>query len=250
MTILGAIEIRPRTTLPGLNACLASVRHWNPDSRILVFNRSMGHEGLTGLLSRYGVEVIPWEPLLGDNGVELGRFVQYGHYLQTHPIDDRIVMIDLLDVVAQGPWSTLPPGVFEENKIIRECPYNSAWMRIAFPEQDFKDHTVICCGAIVADPVWALDYTQAYIDNLASRRCIAPGGFDTSFLTYYVRTRPGRTQVFPYWNLAAMHIGYAPTDTVHYTNQMIDIEGGIPLLVHQYNRHKQVWKPVHRQWGV
>jgi len=250
MLILGAIEIRRRTSLPGLHACLASIRYWNPTAALVLFSRSPADPVLTGLLARHAItEIIPCPP--DAWGVGTGRFVDYGLWLDTQPIGGDVVMIDLLDVVAQGLWSPLRPGVFEERIRIDQCPFNRTWIPDAFPDRyaELAHQTVICCGAIVGTGAWTRDYLAAYTEDLHSRGDLVPGGFDTAFLNVYARENPARTRVVPYLNPDIMHIGYAPGPSVQYEAGTIRIEHQSPRAVHQYNRHRHVTKPVHRRWG-
>ena len=273
-TVLGAIEMRRRTTLTGLTVFLASLRATNPDVRLVLFNASPTHADLGRLLARFGVESIAMGAFARTHGIapdleiEISRFLCYFHWLAEHPIG-AAVLADVLDVCWQGPLPTLTAHgitVFQEHVIAAECPYNSKWIREVWPDTypDLEFNPVICCGVIMGyiSGIGVQTYLAAYASEVAKRRHIKRG-FDSAVLAGFAHAHTRVVNVQPYLNQTCMHLGYADPLTVQFDEDRVHLvahvggKGGssasvawyTPAIVHQYNRHA-VTKEIYKRWST
>jgi hypothetical protein len=272
-TVLGAIEMRKRTRLTGLEVFLASLRATNPGTRIVLFNRSPQHWGLSQLLERFGAESINTEVFdrryqIPQHEIEITRFLEYAQWLAENPIG-AVVLADVLDVLWQGPIPEMTAHgitVFQENVIAAECPYNSKWIRAVWPEtyHEIEFNPVICCGIIIGyiSGIGMQTYLTAYGLELAKRTKVKRG-FDSAVLAGLAHLTPKSVNVQPYLNQFCMHLGYADPRTVYSDEGLVTIceevggDGGssvslaryIPPLVHQYNRHA-VTEEIYTRWST
>jgi len=264
-TVLGAIEMRRRTRLKGLEVFLASLRMSNPSVRIVIFNRSPQHWELSQLLERFGAESI--DTVLFDvrhriptHEVEIARFLEYYHWLAENPVGS-VVLADVLDVLWQGPIPAIThPGitVFHENVIAAECPYNSKWLREVWPDtyDELAFNQVICCGVIMGhiSGIGIQTYLAAYGIELAKRKKVRRG-FDSAVLAGIANANPVAVHAEPYLNQDCMHLGYTDPVDVDWHDGLVrvcpaDNAGAyFPAIVHQYNRHA-VTEEIYRRWSI
>lgn len=258
MTILGAIEMRKRTKLEGLQVYLGSLRQQNPTVQVVIFNRSPEHPILAGLLQRAGVtsiDAVAFDQLhaIPPIGIEFARFLQYRAWLHRHT-PDRVVMTDVLDVLWQADPAMLPTEdslqVFQENIQISACPYNRRWMRDRYPAEYERwcHHTVVCCGVMMGSANRVRTYLDWYAENVATRGADANRrGFDSALANGYALLHPEVLETVPFSNVTCMHLGYAPPATVSYDG-IVRCGDYAPALVHQYNRHPEVTKGLYERW--
>jgi hypothetical protein len=263
-TVLGAIEMRRRTTLAGLTVFLTSLRATNPDVRLVLFNASHTHAELGRLLDRFGVESIAMGAFARTHGIasdleiEISRFLCYFHWLAENPIGS-VVLADVLDVLWQGPIPDIPAHgitVFQENVVAAECPYNSTWIREVWPDtyHEIEFTPVICCGVIIGyiSGIGMQTYLAAYRTELTKRTKVKRG-FDSAVLAGLAHLNPKSVHVQPYINHACMHLGYADPVTVAMQDGLVhvttDTDRVIPTIVHQYNRHA-VTAEIYKRWST
>lgn len=269
MTVLGAIEIRRRTRLKGLEIFLASLRQSNPNVRVVIFNRNPDHWELSQLLERFGAESIHADLFdirhkIPRHEIEITRFLEYYHWLAENPVGS-VVLADVLDVLWQGPIPEIAqPGitVFEENVIAAECPYNSKWIREVWPDtyHEFEFDRVICCGIIMGhiSGIGMQTYLAAYATELAKRTKVKRG-FDSGVLAGLAHLNPHAIHRVPFLNHDCMHLGYADPVAVGLEEGIVCIDTGersgtetgiyIPAIVHQYNRHA-ITEEIYRRWST
>jgi len=249
LTILGGIEVRRRTRLEGLAIYLGSLRAHHPTARVVLFNRSPTHPELRALINRYEVESIDgwgFEKAYGIPPVEIeiARFLAYAPWLEDHPCDD-VVMTDVLDVAWQGPFACPDPlTVWEENKIVGTCPYNSSWVREVWPTRvtELLPLPVVCCGVIAGSRSSVLRYLHWYTEEFQTRSGVRRG-FDSALINGY----PDAVRL-PYGHPQCIHLGYALPASVTWEDGAIVCGGIVPAIVHQYNRHPHAGKGLDQRW--
>jgi len=259
MTILGAIEVRRRTNLIGLEVYLASLYYYTPMAHMVLFNRSPEHKVLANLLARYPVEVVDAQQFdlehdISHVEIEIARFLQYKAWLEEHP-SSAFILTDVLDVVWQGNFIRELSGltIYQENNRIGACPFNLRWVKEVWPTGygSLLDRPIVCCGVLVGDAKSVHNYLMWYTQEVHRRGAHnLQRGFDSAVLNGLAYgVAPDCVSVTPYVNDECMHLGYANSTSVHCDdNGMVWCAKAHPMIVHQYNRHLDVMQSIYKKW--
>jgi hypothetical protein len=253
LVILGAIEMRKRTSLDGLAVYLGSLRAQNRDVRMVMFNRSPSHVGLRALLNKHNVDIV--DAVAYDRAynfppveIEIARFLEYGAWLESNHFH-TVLLTDVLDVAWQRDPASHRFGdgisAWQENRQVRDCRYNRKWVRECWPlsYHEMLDRPVVCCGVLAGAYQGISDYLEWYARELRSRGVDhVRRGFDSAMINAYCPTAQ-----FPYVNPVCMHLGYAPLARVVVEGD-VTVEGQTPMILHQYNRHPDTMKGLYDRW--
>jgi len=257
MTVMGAIEVRRRTKLTGLEVYLASLYHCQPNAHLVLFNRSPEHVGLSALLTRYPVDAVDAQQFDKEHDIpqveiEIARFLEYAAWLEEYAASGAVMLTDVLDVLWQPGGLTVPPAltVFQENNRIGACPYNLKWVKEVWPNGYgmLLDRPIVCCGVIMGSEEAVCEYLAWYAEQVEQRGArTLRRGFDSAALNGLAYSAP--VNVLPFANALCMHLGYADPMTVNYSEEDgVTWCGERPMVVHQYNRHPAAMQGIYERW--
>lgn len=180
------------------------------------------------------------------NQINTARYLAYLPWLERHGQGyDHIVIADVRDVLFQRDPFDWPLGeglhcfLEEPRNTIAVCPFNSAWIRLVFGEEELSrlgTRVVSCSGVSLGAREAMLGYLgqmAAHILRLRSQMT----GIDQGIHNYLVHT--GRIP-----NLTLWRNGTGPVLTMGYGEYRVNDEGTVlnedgtvPAVLHQYDRH-------------
>ena len=243
--VLGYVELQRKSKRKYVQIWAESLRRFNPDLRIVLM-LSGGDFSLEALCDTYRIEIFP---ITGDRhpaGPNVARNLYYRAWLLHNVAVTEAICLDVFDVACQGSLDgiDLSRGMWmtQENVLVRDCPFNRAWVARGFGPgwlKTLEDTPVIFCGAFGGIRSELMRYLETYAEELAERQGDDVVGFDQSSLNVWASLDEDATSlVLPYRNTQCVHMGYAPASDFSCDAEGIWMEGRTvkPLLLHQWNR--------------
>ena len=195
--------------------------------------------------SRWDVEIQACPTFRGKP--HAARFLWIQKSIEDNPCEG-VLLADTRDVIFQSNPSLLPAiglHTFEEDRsmTLGSCPYNSKWLRIGYGEKILEELShlpISCVGATCGD--WEnvshyLTLLREEINRIQPKTNEPQDQAAHNFLIY--KKIPSTI-----WNNEVGDIytvGYIPKHTVVLENgKILNRAGDIPIIVHQWDRHKNL----------
>jgi len=175
------------------------------------------------------------------------RHFAYREFLQRHSAHYRqIMVIDVGDVVFQaGPFPDPPAEglhCFEEwaARTLASEPCNAWWLNSLFGGEVLRElgaHPVLCAGSILGDPNSLLELFDKTTRVLPTVRTILESG-DQACLNLTVRRELPQARIHKNGD-TVLTMGILPETEIHLNSagQVVNADGRIVPVLHQYNRH-------------
>jgi hypothetical protein len=190
--------------------------------------------------------------------VRYRRYLLYLEYLRQHRADyDRILLSDSTDVFFQADpfaWEC-PPGVhyfLEEGKnLIGTCRLHQLWLGCQFGPEFAGRHAkeiVSCSGTTFGDTGNILDYLEKMVATMMAARNLAKiSGGDQGIHNYLrLEKKLPRLVIHPNRQGAVLTMGVmqAGDFQLNPAGQVINKDGNMPLVLHQYDRQPELKKSL------
>ena len=177
------------------------------------------------------------------------RWEMYENFLSSHPEYEKIFCTDIRDVIFQGDlfssyteYKNFLVYATEGQKIQDDQIYNSKWIRHLFGENEYqkiKDNTAVCCGTIYGScagiNILFEDMTKIFFKDTT-------WGNDQGALNYFIHNK-----ILPIENQIESNVETGELFTVGVlknfpivNEKILRGDGGVPAVVHQYDRHPQL----------
>lgn len=193
-----------------------------------------------------------------DTRMNNARFFRYLEFLNDSEYN-KILITDVRDVVFQGdPFNDLPEDflyLFKEDPGIKigDCEYNSFWMECAYQKNIatlVQDKNILCAGTILGSKNKILDLLIRITDDLllikkSNYQNYQSVNIDQAILNKIAYIDNIDATLKPNGNIVGT-IGISVThsnakDIITINNlNLLSVNGNIPLIVHQYDRHQQL----------
>lgn len=186
------------------------------------------------------------------------RHLLYLQFLRANAAKfDRVFLTDARDVFFQSDpfaWNP-PPGVhlFLEaaTNRIGTCQYHARWLTSQFGPEAFeqlKNETVSCAGTVFGDIQGILKYLTSMVDLTMQARSLRETTGDQGIHNYllYQKSLP-EFIVHDNRHGPLMTVGAMKPEDIRLNAQgwVINDDGQVPAVLHQYDRHPEVEKVLH-----
>lgn len=214
-------------------------------------------------MREWGAEIAPFERAgaLADLPYNACRYFLYLDFLRREGPFERILLSDVRDVVFQGdpfahPWAEAVNAVLEDRRMtVGTCPHAARWItghlgRAAW--EAIADRPISCSGTTVAGHAAMLDYLERLTALLAPYEPGRPmmAGYDQGVHNHLLHT--GRLVGAVATDNAGpvLTLGYRRGDPdLDPAGNILNDAGGIPLIVHQYDRKPALHALVRARWA-
>ncbi len=153
-----------------------------------------------------------------------------------------------------------PSGItaFQENHRIklRDEPTNRRWMEQLFGDSavaEVGDFPILCAGTILGDPQSLVDYVDRFFETLGGARDMWEAGVDQGVYNYVVRSGLlPRCQISRNGEGQVLTLGSAADDDfgVDEAGMITNGAGRLVPVVHQYDRHPELFELVNKRYGT
>lgn len=207
-------------------------------------------------LARYAARMLP---------VNQSRYPLYLQYMLAHEGEfDRVMLADIRDVVLQrDPFDfemgdTMVAAMESPKMKIGKCPWNGPWMRSLFGQSVFDelaDNRIICSGVSFGRHDAMIEYLRLMTEYLATplhARNRGVGGLDQAVHNYLIWKGILRDpQIFEYGVGPILHMGWmqGAEITKNDAGEVLNADGEVVSVVHQYDRHDAVTREMHAKFG-
>lgn len=181
--------------------------------------------------------------------LEGAQALRYGHYydlLQDPALDaDQILLTDVRDVLFQGdpfdpPLAGLEVFLEDPSRTIHAEPHNRRWIRSLYGPDELLalgQCTVSCSGTVAGPREHVLHYLREMSEAITWRRRPL-GSHDQGVHNYLLRRgRFRRASVVPNGHGRVLTMGGMSEVSADGSGQMRNVDGTIPPILHQYDRH-------------
>jgi hypothetical protein len=189
------------------------------------------------------------------------RYLLYLEYLldpACGPVD-RVFLLDTRDLIFQRPPfdTAVPSGgitafLEERSMTIGACIANSSWVRACYGESGLAamaDRPIFCSGTILGNRDAIVIYLDALIREIArvGGRRFVPWGFDQACHNHLLHRAPpvpfvacenGASQVMQLAHRPAARLSFSPE------GELLNDAGSVVSIVHQWDRHAELFQPV------
>jgi len=261
--VLGALEfIQPPFDFRGVICFLRSLREYYTGD-VVFFTRNLPVE-CKKILDYFNVEQIDKTEFerkynIVRLGINATRRIYYYLYLKEYTQYSDILMADVFDVIFQGnPFpDTIPEEsaiISEEAKNIEDCKINSGWIYNAYGSADYidlKTLSILCAGLIRGGYYGTLKVNQLFIEEVKSMQGKPVfGTLDQAHFEYIFHKKNFLKSILPYNNPLMMHIGHTPVNDISINQRgLILVKGTKPIMLHQYNRHKDLMDFIYKTYS-
>jgi hypothetical protein len=205
-------------------------------------------------LQKYNCNIILKD--IDKRDIQQKRYEIFKEYLDNTNYEN-ILLCDSRDIYFQSnPFDykfNSPLNFFLEDKIIKECPYNSNWLIKSYGKEEFnkiKDKIILCSGTVIGSNEKIVEYLDLMIKNikkykykkrlkyaLTFRRDPNGRGVDQGHANFIVNNN-----LIKNFNLHSNHSG--PISTVYYLKEikfddkwkLINSKNQPYAVVHQYDK--------------
>lgn len=186
------------------------------------------------------------------------RHLLYLQFLRTNAAKyDRVFLTDARDVFFQADpfaWDP-PPGVHlfleEATNRIGTCLYHANWLKSQFGPDVFdqmRAETVSCAGTVFGDIHGILKYLAAMVSLTMSARSLRETTGDQGIHNYLLYQKP-LPEIIVHDNRHGplMTVGAMKPEAIRVNAQgwVINDDGQMPAVLHQYDRHPEIEKALH-----
>jgi hypothetical protein len=237
---------------------VVSARRAHYDGELWLGIYSNQQQQLTSFSRKYGVRlmVVDGEDWT-DERVVLQRYRYYERW--THAFDDPdwLLTSDVRDAFFQrNPFARVFVEALADINLFNEaarmtvgtCPFNSGWVRDCWGEEALQEsfnHSIICGGNILARARHMRTFIREMFSYLPQHGSCA-GGEDQGVLNYmntvhrWYTAQNKTVRVWPQGTGSVNTIGYARDVLTNAAGFVINLDGQISALIHQYDRHASV----------
>lgn len=202
------------------------------------------------------------------NPVHLYNYRHYFYYNYLSEFNEKyenVMLTDIRDVFFQRRPFDFDIGdkinCAVEPKLIKDCKFNSNWMKIGFGEKVFEtlaDKHIICAGTTWGSTESILEYLKKILGQI----CLLPDAFncaDQAVHTYMVHTGVIQNVKLNYNDEGVVMTMYHQTQhQLNENNEVVTPSGKVINVLHQYDRHpdlvrildKKIFSSPLQQFGI
>ena len=174
---------------------------------------------------------------------------------------DAVLLTDSRDVVLQtNPFTTMNKGLFTGQEVNRLCdsPINAQWLRSTYGEAGFdrlKDLPVLCSGVTLGGYRSVLDYLDKFCAEIGryavAKRTVLIPIWDQAYHNMILRDyTPSQFNPMPWYSQLAT-VGEVPSELLEVQpDGRISVNGAVPAILHQYDRHSAAVECISKQYPV
>ena len=177
------------------------------------------------------------------------RYPLYYLYLSEHRGKyDKVLLADVRDVLFQRDpfdfeWKAeLNCFLEDDRQLIKDCPYNSNWLRNGFGEETLNalgDNVTSCSGVTVGTYDAIMHYLELMIDEMVRLKS-HPAGIDQGVHNYLIyKGKLNGARLFPNGSGPILTMGKTvdlPTP-IDKEGMALNNDGTVVNVLHQYDRH-------------
>lgn len=174
---------------------------------------------------------------------------------------DAVLLSDSRDVVFQAnPFAIMKNGLFtgQEFNNLTESPINAQWIRSTYGEAGFellKDLPVLCSGVTIGGMRSVLAYLNRFCAEIGrhaqARRSVLIPIWDQAYHNMILRQEPPSDLKLMSWNSQLATVGEVPSEFLAVQpDGHISINGIVPAILHQYDRHSDAVASISNQYPV
>lgn len=236
-----------------------SLRKYNHDDDVVLFVGCNCSVEFKEFLESNNVKTCTYETFnCSDTRMNNARFFKYLEFLNDSQYN-KILITDVRDVIFQGnPFLNLPDDflyLFKEDPGINigACEYNSFWMECAYQKNVVnlvQDRNIICAGTIFGTKNKVLDLLIRITDDLLLIRKSNYQNYQSvnldqailnkiAYLDNINATLKTNGDIVGTIGISVTHSNARDIITINNLN-LLSVNGTIPLIVHQYDRHQQL----------
>lgn len=209
-------------------------------------------------LARHEVQVAPVEDPAPLREITHDRFRAYAAFLSAHGHRfDRVLFTDVRDVVFQGDPFALDTGpglaAFAESGTIGADPCNAGWIRDVYGPamlERLREKPILCAGTTLGSVEAALAYTIRMARELRERKGSGLWGRDQGMHNALLWT--GELEARLLRNGAGVYtLALVTPETIRFDRDgQVVVEGCVPAVLHQYDRHPVLAALLAARFGV
>lgn len=253
--ILGALEGYAWEELEAFINSFQQVKWENCD--LVLFVRKLSARNLRRLQEKE-IKVLPIDDDLADEFIIDIRWKMYKRFLEKYCKNyHQVLLTDVADVILQKDLFTQYAnkdkfiGVAVERSSIADDVYTSRWIADRFGQEvycRYKDFPVICCGTTWGTVLEIIRYCDKMSELIFSyRRFWGAEQACANYIVYenlmpdvdFIKSKAGIDDVST--------VGVMKSVSV-YDKFILNDDGSIPAVVHQYNRHLHLCELVNTQY--
>lgn len=212
------------------------------------------------LLTTHGIDILHPEPAAAwEPHPVVARFAVYARILEAYPDVVDVLLTDVRDVVFQADPFGPPPRRMEvfveyEDGVLGDHAFNMKHLAALAGDEmaeALADKPCICVGTVIGPRDELLRFCRLLLMLAAIPRSERGGAFgaDQAACNLAVHLDLIRTEIQPNFRRVAT-LGMTDGKSLAWTDdQIVNPDGGISPIVHQYDRHPSLMAAVHARWG-
>jgi hypothetical protein len=221
--------------------------------------------GTADALRELGAAALPVElPDVPEvRSYNVARYRCFGELLARRGDLRQVLVCDVRDVVFQrNPFDGANGAELElflehPAKSIGQCLWTSSWVRYRYGDDalpPLAPSPVVCSGAVLGTRPAVLAYLRQVDAELPSalRATNYMAGYDQGVVNHLAHSgRIPAARIHPFRGARVLHLGNAPVDSIRLDEggRVVNPEGEVVALVHQYDRHPALLERVRQAWG-
>ena len=202
---------------------------------------------------------LPWGDAWSPHPVT-ARFAAYENWLSEHPWIRDVLLTDVRDVVFQGdpfaePVDRLEAFIESEGDLLAAHAFNMKHLRSLAGEgmtQAVADKPCLCAGTIAGPARDILQLCRVLLMTAAIPRSGVASSFGTDQAAYNLAVHLGviDAEIRPnFGRVATIGLSNAGGLTIREDGLIVNPDGGLSPVVHQYDRHPHLTAAVRAKWG-
>lgn len=202
---------------------------------------------------------LPWGEAWSPHPVT-ARFAAYEAWLAERPWIEQVLLTDVRDVVFQGdpfaaPVTRLEAFTESEGDRLADHAFNMKHLRSLVGEgltQAVADKACLCAGTIAGPTPAILQLCRVLLMTAAIPRSGVAASFGTDQAAYNLAVHLGviDADIRPnFGRVATIGLSNAGGLTVSDEGLIMNPDGGVSPVVHQYDRHPHLTDVVRARWG-
>ena len=213
---------------------------------------------LRALLDEHDVRLLPaptvdgWQP-----HAVMARFAAYNGFLADGPEARNVLLTDVRDVLFQRPpFSPAPTAleVFVEGDALGDHAFNMKYLRALAGNgmaKALSSAPAICVGTVMGPANEVARFCRMVLMLAAIPRSEIGGAFGADQAACNIAVHLGLVEAQVRGNYGRVAtIGLTPGDTLSFeNNDVVNPDGSVSAIVHQYDRHHHLAEAVRGLWG-
>ena len=170
----------------------------------------------------------------------------------------RVLLADTRDLIFQrDPFDGAPNrglvGFLEErSESIGSSDVNATWMRACYGEAELAalaDRPIFCSGTILGERDAMVSYLRVLTSEIAAvagRRFVSPSGFDQACHNHLLHHEAVPFTALENGASPVMHLSLRPAERLRFsaTGELLNDDGGVVAMVHQWDRHPDRFRAI------